>query len=253
MEVRYNVTGPRRKELAQTISRITGAKAVYKFMPTCAYEIDFFTLSKEGTLIFSDMSDTEIVEAVLEGIAQAGFECEPAEDCDEEQPAEEGADDAAQDAEETAESEDAANSEKTETDGPIGLTVTIPLEKVNAANLTKLLDAKGALIKKALGADDIRIEIGEDAVSFPWFSELPDADTAKAYTHFIAALCQMSREQKRVTATAKDVDNEKYAFRCLLLRLGFIGAEYKGERKILLQNLSGSSAFKGGERHAVSE
>ena len=64
----------------------------------------------------------------------------------------------------------------------------------------------------------------------------------------------MSRNAKRVTATEKPVDNEKYAFRCFLLRLGFIGSEYKAERKILLKNLSGSSAFKnGGAGHAVSE
>ncbi len=50
------------------------------------------------------------------------------------------------------------------------------------------------------------------------------------------------------------MDNEKYAFRCFLLRLGFIGSEYKAERKILLKNLCGSSTFKnGGAGHAVSE
>ena len=68
----------------------------------------------------------------------------------------------------------------------------------------------------------------------------------KAYTHFIAAICDMARNQKRITAKEKPADNEKYAFRCFLLRLGFIGAEYKEERKILLKNLSGSSAFKNG-------
>ena len=39
---------------------------------------------------------------------------------------------------------------------------------------------------------------------------------------------------------------EKYAFRCFLLRLGFIGNEYKAERKILLKNLSGNSSWKNG-------
>jgi hypothetical protein len=58
----------------------------------------------------------------------------------------------------------------------------------------------------------------------------------------------MSKEAKRVTATAKEVENEKYAFRCFLLRLGFIGAEYKKDRKILLQNLSGSAAFRDGKK-----
>ena len=136
----------------------------------------------------------------------------------------------------------------------MGLTVEIPLDKVAVGNLTKLLDAKGGLIKKALGVDTLSIEIQEDRVAFPWFPELPDADSVKAYTHFISALCEMSKNAKRVTVTEKAVDNEKYAFRCFLLRLGFIGNEYKAERKILLKNLTGSSAFKnGGADHAVSE
>ena len=136
----------------------------------------------------------------------------------------------------------------------VGLMVEIPLDKVAVGNLTKLLDAKGGLIKKALGVDTLPIEIQEDRVAFPWFPELPDADSVKAYTHFISALCEMSKNAKRVTVTEKAVDNEKYAFRCFLLRLGFIGSEYKAERKILLKNLTGSSAFKdGGVNHEVSE
>ncbi|WP_343212196.1 virulence protein [Akkermansia sp.] len=238
MEVKYNVTGARCKELAQVISKITGAKAEYQYMSTCAYEIGSFTLTKEGTLVFSDRSDTEIVEEVLDGIAEAGFEAAPA---------------AGTAAEETAE-EESEGAEKSEHGADVGLTVALPLDKVSVGNLTKLLDAKGNLIKKALGIDATPIEISEDAVSFPWFSEMPDADTVRAYTHFISALCQMSREQKRITATEKNIENEKYAFRCFLLRLGFIGAEYKTERKILLKNLTGSSAFKnGGADHAVSK
>ena len=132
-------------------------------------------------------------------------------------------------------------------------TVEIPLDKVAVGNLTKLLDAKGNLIRKALGITDLRIEVLDDRVAFPWFPQV-DADSAAAYTHFISALCEMSRNAKRVTATEKPVDNEKYAFRCFLLRLGFIGSEYKAERKILLKNLTGSSAFKnGGVSHEVSE
>ena len=38
--------------------------------------------------------------------------------------------------------------------------------------------------------------------------------------------------------------NEKYAFRCFLLRLNMNGKEYKKDRAILLSRLSGSSAFK---------
>jgi hypothetical protein len=101
--------------------------------------------------------------------------------------------------------------------------------------------------------DDLRIEVLEDRVAFPWFSEVKP-DEALAYTNFITKLCMMAKEAKRVNVTEKKVDNEKYAFRCFLLRLGFIGAEYKTDRKILLKNLTGSSAFKnGGAEREVSE
>lgn len=58
----------------------------------------------------------------------------------------------------------------------------------------------------------------------------------------------MSVKQKRIQAKDKVVDNEKYAFRCFLLRLGFIGIEYKADRKILLKNIEGSAAFKKGAK-----
>ncbi len=57
----------------------------------------------------------------------------------------------------------------------------------------------------------------------------------------------MAKEQTRVTATEKPVVNEKYAMRLFLIRLGFIGDEYKSARKILLKNLSGNSSWKSGK------
>lgn len=274
MEIRYNVTGAKRKELVKVIANATGARAEYKFMPTCNYEIDYFTVTKDGTLLFDDRADSEEVERVLEAVAAAGFECEPQDGG--EQPSGEETKEAAE-AADTAPQEtnlggprqtnrfvgERTSSEVNELSASDGserygacedaLTVEIPLDKVAVGNLTKLLDAKGNLVRKALGITDLRIEVLDDRVAFPWFSQV-DADSAAAYTHFIFALCEMSRNAKRVTATEKPVDNEKYAFRCFLLRLGFIGSEYKMERKILLKNLTGSSAFKnGGVGHEVSE
>ena len=66
--------------------------------------------------------------------------------------------------------------------------------------------------------------------------------------HLVTALCDMARNQKRINAKEAEVVNEKYAFRCFLLRLGFISEEYKMERKILLRNLSGSAAFRDGAK-----
>ena len=276
MEIRYNVTGAKRKELVKVISKATGMKAVYKFMPTCNFEIGSFTVNKEGTLLIDAQTDNEEVARVLEAIAAAGFEGETQDT--KEAPAEEvlAKEDAAETAEptETDITEEADNNEEEAADSMVkaetteaeeastpeaasehlGLTVEIPLDKVDVGNLTKLLNAKGGLIKKALGISELPIEVLEDRAAFPWFSELPDTDAVQAYTHFISALCEMSKNAKRVTATEKAVDNEKYAFRCFLLRLGFIGAEYKTERKILLKNLTGSSAFRnGGKKHEASE
>ena len=229
MRIEFHRTGAERKALVTAIGEILEVRPKYKGMPSAAYEIDYYTVTKDGTLEFDDRADSEEVENLLERLADRGIVAAPTEM-----------------AQAWLDAREAERSEKSETalqEANVGLTVEIPLEKVAVGNLTKLLDAKGNLIRKALGITDLRIELLEDRVAFPWFSQV-DADSVAAYTHFISALCEMSRNAKRVTATEKPVENEKYAFRCFLLRLGFIGTEYKAERKILLRNLSGSTAFK---------
>ena len=246
MEIRYNVTGDRRKALVKVISDTTGARAVYKFMPTCNYEIDFFTVTKDGTLLFDDRSDTEEVEKVLEAIAAAGFECEPAaEEAEQTAPTAE-TEDTAQEAEKAATEADSADESE-----QAGLTVSLPLDGFNPDSLDrlqKLADSKAALIRKALGADRLTIQASDGTVRFPWWDTLPEPEETQAYTAFIAAICKMAKEAKRVTATEKDVESEKYAFRGFLLRLGFIGADSKEQRKLLLKNLSGSAAFPNKEK-----
>lgn len=246
MEIRYNVTGDRRKALVKVISDTTGARAVYKFMPTCNYEIDFFTVTKDGTLLFDDRSDTEEVEKVLEAIAAAGFECEPAaEEAEHTAPTAE-TEDAAQEAEKAATEADSADESE-----QAGLTVSLPLDGFNPDSLDwlqKLVDSKASLIRKALGADRLTIQASDGTVRFPWWDELPTPEETAACTAFIAAICKMAKEAKRVTATEKDVESEKYAFRGFLLRLGFIGADSKELRKLLLKNLSGSAAFPNKEK-----
>ena len=55
MKANYNVTGAARKALVSAISNITGDKAIYKLMPTCAYEIGDITVSKEGYVSCEDV------------------------------------------------------------------------------------------------------------------------------------------------------------------------------------------------------
>ena len=222
MKANFNVTGKDRKALVAAIAALTGDKAAYKFMPTCAYEIGDITVDKEGSVT---CEDADKLERIIHSLIADGFTPED-------------------DTEEVEIIADEANAEND--DESTGLTVSLPLDKVAVGNLTNLLTAKESLIKKALGIDNLSIEVTEDTVSFHWFTEMPEPEAVKAYTHFIAALGKMSRDLKRISATEKEVDNEKYAFRCFLLRLGFIGSEYKAERKILLQNLSGNSSWKNG-------
>ena len=139
----------------------------------------------------------------------------------------------------------------TEPDEPDQMTIEMPRSSLTDTaldNLKRLIDGKGSLIKKALDAETLEIEITDDKVRFPWFENSIDTDAVKAYTHFVTALCEMAKAQKRVTAKEKETDNEKYAFRCFLLRLGFIGDEYKEMRRTLLRNLTGNAAFRTGAK-----
>ena len=222
MEIKFNLKGAERKELVTAISRITGIKAEYQGTPSMNYQIGDFTVTRDGNLVYDDKVDPG---ELLNELAEAGFKA---------------ANWAATKEAKNQEAKEIKAEERTE---PTTLTIEMPADKVNTENLKRLLDAKGALIRKALGTDNLAFEIHEDRVSFPWFID-PAPDHALAYTQFIAAICKMSTEQKRVTARVRDIDNEKYAFRCFLLRLGFIGEEFKQSRKILLSNLDGSSAFK---------
>ena len=114
-------------------------------------------------------------------------------------------------------------------------------------NLAKLVENKGGLMARAFQADEIRLTVTEDAVSFPWFPFTANPDETAAYTEFVEKLCGMAKSMKRVSGKPTETDNDKYAFRCFLLRLGFIGDEYKAARKILLKNLTGNSAFRHGK------
>ena len=112
------------------------------------------------------------------------------------------------------------------------------------ANLERLIEAKGNLLRKALGTDNLSYKIDAERIRFPWFTLVGEDGEAEAYMQLISALADMARNSKRITAKEKDVENEKYAFRCFLLRLGFIGQEYKTTRKVLMRNLEGNAAWK---------
>ena len=128
------------------------------------------------------------------------------------------------------------------------LSISIPrngLDDAALANLKALIKAKESLLRKALGTEKLELLIDDERISFNWFIFTGDPIESKAYTHLVTALCDLAKKLKRVNLKEeKEVENEKYAFRCFLLRLGFVGSQFKEERKLFLKNFSGSSAFK---------
>ena len=122
------------------------------------------------------------------------------------------------------------------------LTISIPrdtLDDTQLAVLRQIIASREPLLKRAFLAENLCIEATDDQIGFPWFGFTQDVDEVNAYTAFVAKLCDIAQRQKRVMPTTADTDNDKYTFRCFLLRLGFIGSEYKAARKVLLKNLSG--------------
>lgn len=127
------------------------------------------------------------------------------------------------------------------------LTVEIPADSMDEralANLGRIIEAKGNLLRKVLGTDNLSYKVDEERIRFTWFTLTGEDGEVEAYMQLISALADMARNSKRITAKEKAVENEKYAFRCFLLRLGFIGQEYKTTRKVLMKNLEGNAAWK---------
>ena len=240
MKANYNVTGEGRKQLVAIISREAGIQPVYTRMPECAFVIGNMKVTKTGELLWDERTDAALIDRITAALATAGFTAEEEDtEAAEDEPEEETEDTETEEAETEKETDEDASDEG-------GLTVTMPRDFFTdeaLENLKKIVASKRTLLMKALGADDLPILISDETVSFPWFPE-PSPAEAQTFTNLITAICRMAKEAKRVTAKEKETESEKYTFRCWLLRLGFVGAEHKHDRAILLQNLSGHAAFK---------
>lgn len=218
-EIRFTLESKQRPKLAQEIGNILGTAPHYERVPSCAYDIAGYRLDKEGVLYIPEGVEEETVEDLILQLRECGFQ---------------------DDAEVTEEVP--VQQEK--------LTIAIPKDSLTDTaleNLQKIIANKQTLFQRAFRMDSTEVEITDEKINFTWFLYTVDGDEIAAYTQFISRLCDMARDAKRVSSKPTETDNDKYAFRCFLLRLGFIGKEYKTARKILLRNLTGNSAFRYGE------
>ena len=218
-EIRFTLESKQRPKLAQEIGRILGTVPHYERVPSCAYDIAGYRLDKEGVLHIPEGVAVEMVEHLIRQLRECGFQ------------------DDAEFTEEVPMQQDM-------------LTIAVPKEILTDTaleNLQKIIANKQILFQHAFRTDSTEIEITDEKINFTWFPYIVDGDDIAAYTQFISRLCDMARDAKRVSSKPTKTDNDKYAFRCFLLRLGFIGKEYKTARKILLRNLTENSAFRCGE------
>jgi hypothetical protein len=210
MKINYNQQGENRKKMVTIISETIAQPLAYSGAPRFEYRIGDFTVERDGTLAFdSAATDLDEVRRVIEALKAAGFDYEGS-DC---------------------------------------LSIGFPREGFTdegIANLEKLVASKAPLIKKALGVDDLPIEVGETELGFPWFRAGLDSGETYAFAQFITQLCKTAKEKKRVTAKAPegDFENEKFTMRVWLIGLGMIGAEFGAVRKLLIKNLDGNSSWR---------
>jgi len=296
MKVNYNIQKEERKAMVGVVGKVLETKPAYCGAPSFSYKVGAFKITKDGSLCFDDATDEATVARVRTALREAGFTSENWENeaccgdtganepilteaAAEEPTAVDAAEVEPSRTETVADEPTAVETEADEQLQPETSAETAPTEEAMAEadedslsislprslftetslqNLDALLLSKGRLIRHAFDIREATYTLTDDRITFAWLHGAITDETAKAYAEFISKLCLMARTQKRVTAKEKIVDNEKYAFRCFLLRLGMIGSAYKESRKILLQNLTGSSSFKSGhrkgdERHAFSE
>lgn len=237
----YNLHGGDRKPLIEAMSQILGLQAVYQGAPSFSYIIGDYTVDRSGVLSYGNNIHPDFAAVLVRDLQEQGFVAEKV-----------AVDNMAEESVADETTENVAENTATEiANAPDKLTIEIPdtgFTPEVRENLKKIVASKTTLLKQALGTDDLSIIELSGKITFPWFTLHGLEGEADAYSRLITAICNMAKNQKRVTATEKPAENAKYGMRLFLVRLGFVGDEYKTARKILLRNLNGNSSWKSGHK-----
>lgn len=242
-ERNYNVSGAERKALVNKIAELTGQNPVYLGMPSVAFKVGSCEVSRTGKLTWEEGTDEAVVNELVKKLKDAGFTA--AEDVDAEEPE---AEEAPEQRTATAAEPETTTEDENEEDGPDTLSLSLPddLTDEQFALLTRLVAGKETLIRHAFKTGTVEIERADGKLTFPWFTA-SDGDHTMAYMLFLTHLVKFAKKASRVTVHDQPVENEKFSFRIFLIRLGMVGTEFKGARKILMENLTGNSAWRDGK------
>ena len=210
MDLKYKVTGDRRKALVSALGEILGWEPKYAGAPTFSYIVGNYTVDKDGTIACPTSAIPEIIDQLIENLKQRGFEL-----VDKEYDT---------------------------------LVVELPRNLYDDRALNRmrnLISSKSKVLMKALDATSLPVLIEEDKIKFPWFKLHGIEGEAKAYGHLICSMADLAKNLHYASEVERDCgDNYRYAMRMFLIRLGFNGEQYKAERKILLRNLPGNCSWK---------
>lgn len=277
--MKYEMNTDDRKVLVKRLGELTGVKPAYTYMPRCAYECEAYSVERNGDLMVEEAdADANIINTLIaEGLIKG-----EAMEIATEEPTQDWVPDA--EYEQEAEAESAVSLGVTDMEQQTdSLTISLPMTGHTGESLRRLVNmvySRGMLLSKATGgafsidkelitaldeastlvtAADFSTMLNEytsehggltglaleaDKVSFTGFPLTKDPDRNSAFQQLTCLMNRMAIEQKRIQAKVVNDDNEKYAFRIWLLRLGMRGDEYKAARKALMENLSGHAAFR---------
>ena len=243
-----------RKTIAKRIAELTGEKLRYT-MPACSFVGQGFTVTRDGNLEADETADSAVLEAlVAEGLVLA------------------------------PETEEAATEPQEPATEAVSLTVSVPADRHTGNSLrclVNLIFTRASLLNKALGTsfrvdegltealqDDSAVltqeafrkavaayedehgkaidglTITPETITFSGLPETDDAARIRTFTILCGLMNKQALEAKRIMAKEVNEENEKYALRIWLTRLGMNGPEFKEERKILMANLTGHCAFR---------
>ncbi len=239
MIIQFEAAKEKRKELVKAISEVTGVQSVYQGAPGFIYKVGIYFVLANGDVEVDDFADVKLVEQLVHGLRGRGFNTIDDRWSAYEKPPQE---DAIQ----------ACFTQPT-TDG---IVLEFPKEGMTEQaihNVEKIIEGKGWLIKLALECDALPIEETENTLKFPWLPISAPPELINAVALLLAAIIKMAKKQQRVTFSENETSNAKYALRCFLLRLGFIGDEYKEARQLLMKGVPGNSAFRNGKLETAEE
>ena len=243
MQIKYNVTGDRRKALVAVMRDTLQDATRYLGAPSFAFQVGKYTVDKNGTVTCPDDAAAAQIDMLVRELERDGFIGERINEP----------------VKPTAQKTMGMPKQEIVTptlDNLDRLSVEIPKDGITPTameNLRRLIASKSTLLKKALSTECLPMKEHSDRIEFGWFRPTDDQAEITAYYQLVQGLCELARTQKRVSASEQEVENEKYAFRCFLLRLGFIGPEFKDSRRALLKNLTGNAAFRNAKEAGEEE